>query len=170
MQLGMIGLGRMGTNMVRRLLHAGQECVVYDMPIRQCHAAPAARSFPQDRCSRRPRHTTKVSKEPVNPRSSSDRGPGSLRRGTLAVPTARQAHWTREKAAETEFRQTLGITFPIELFPVDVFRPDVFGERHTVRPQHAAPSSYHVQSRSHVPRSCDEFVAYPAGALRRPSV
>jgi 6-phosphogluconate dehydrogenase len=30
MQLGMIGLGRMGANMVRRLLRAGHECVVYD--------------------------------------------------------------------------------------------------------------------------------------------
>ncbi|HWL42849.1 MAG TPA: decarboxylating 6-phosphogluconate dehydrogenase [Ilumatobacter sp.] len=34
-QLGMIGLGRMGANMVRRLMHAGHECVVYDV-------APAA--------------------------------------------------------------------------------------------------------------------------------
>ena len=31
MQLGMIGLGRMGANMVRRLLGGGHECVVYDM-------------------------------------------------------------------------------------------------------------------------------------------
>jgi len=31
MELGMIGLGRMGTNMVRRLLRAGQHCVVYDL-------------------------------------------------------------------------------------------------------------------------------------------
>ncbi|MFO1392386.1 MAG: decarboxylating 6-phosphogluconate dehydrogenase [Steroidobacteraceae bacterium] len=30
MQLGMIGLGRMGANMVRRLLRNGHECVVYD--------------------------------------------------------------------------------------------------------------------------------------------
>lgn len=30
MQLGMIGLGRMGINMVGRLLKAGHECVVYD--------------------------------------------------------------------------------------------------------------------------------------------
>jgi 6-phosphogluconate dehydrogenase len=29
-QLGMIGLGRMGANMVRRLLREGHECVVYD--------------------------------------------------------------------------------------------------------------------------------------------
>jgi 6-phosphogluconate dehydrogenase len=30
MQLGMIGLGRMGANMVRRLIRGGHECVVYD--------------------------------------------------------------------------------------------------------------------------------------------
>ena len=30
MQLGMIGLGRMGANMVRRLMRAGVDCVVYD--------------------------------------------------------------------------------------------------------------------------------------------
>jgi 6-phosphogluconate dehydrogenase len=30
MQLGMIGLGRMGSNMVRRLMKAGHQCVVYD--------------------------------------------------------------------------------------------------------------------------------------------
>jgi 6-phosphogluconate dehydrogenase len=31
MQLGMIGLGRMGANMVRRLTRAGHECVVFDL-------------------------------------------------------------------------------------------------------------------------------------------
>lgn len=31
MQLGMIGLGRMGANMVQRLMEAGHECVVYDV-------------------------------------------------------------------------------------------------------------------------------------------
>jgi 6-phosphogluconate dehydrogenase len=31
MQMGMIGLGRMGANMARRLLRAGQECVVFDV-------------------------------------------------------------------------------------------------------------------------------------------
>lgn len=30
MKLGMIGLGRMGSNMVRRLMQAGHECVVFD--------------------------------------------------------------------------------------------------------------------------------------------
>jgi 6-phosphogluconate dehydrogenase len=30
MQLGMIGLGRMGANMVRRLIKGGHQCVVFD--------------------------------------------------------------------------------------------------------------------------------------------
>ena len=31
MQLGMIGLGRMGANMVRRLIKGGHDCAVFDM-------------------------------------------------------------------------------------------------------------------------------------------
>jgi 6-phosphogluconate dehydrogenase len=31
MQLGMVGLGRMGANLVRRLMRDGHHCVVYDM-------------------------------------------------------------------------------------------------------------------------------------------
>ena len=31
MQLGMVGLGRMGANLVRRLMRSGHECVVYDV-------------------------------------------------------------------------------------------------------------------------------------------
>src|SRR4051795_9906379 len=31
MQLGMVGLGRMGANIVRRLTKAGHDCVVYDV-------------------------------------------------------------------------------------------------------------------------------------------
>ncbi len=30
MQLGMIGLGRMGANMARRLMKGGHQCVAYD--------------------------------------------------------------------------------------------------------------------------------------------
>jgi 6-phosphogluconate dehydrogenase len=30
MQLGMIGLGRMGANIVRRLMRGGHACVVFD--------------------------------------------------------------------------------------------------------------------------------------------
>ena len=30
MQMGMVGLGRMGTGMVRRLIQEGHTCVVYD--------------------------------------------------------------------------------------------------------------------------------------------
>ena len=50
MQLGMIGLGRMGANIVRRLLRDGHECVVYDVyeaPIAQLESegATGARSL-----------------------------------------------------------------------------------------------------------------------------
>ena len=31
MQFGTIGLGRMGANMVRRLMRSGHECVVFDL-------------------------------------------------------------------------------------------------------------------------------------------
>jgi 6-phosphogluconate dehydrogenase len=31
MQIGIIGLGRMGANMARRLIGAGHECVVFDV-------------------------------------------------------------------------------------------------------------------------------------------
>ncbi|MBL8926069.1 MAG: 6-phosphogluconate dehydrogenase (decarboxylating), partial [Pseudonocardia sp.] len=31
MQIGMVGLGRMGANMVHRLLKAGHNCVVHDL-------------------------------------------------------------------------------------------------------------------------------------------
>ena len=31
MQLGMVGLGRMGANLVRRLMSAGHQCVVFDL-------------------------------------------------------------------------------------------------------------------------------------------
>ena len=31
MQLGMIGLGRMGANMVRRLMRGGHDCVAWDL-------------------------------------------------------------------------------------------------------------------------------------------
>ena len=30
MQMGMVGLGRMGANMVRRLMRGGHQCVVFD--------------------------------------------------------------------------------------------------------------------------------------------
>src|SRR5438874_4043077 len=33
MQLGMVGLGRMGANMVRRLMRGGHQCAVYDLSV-----------------------------------------------------------------------------------------------------------------------------------------
>ena len=52
MQIGMIGCGRMGANMVRRLLRAGHECVVFDMSPKAVEALVAEKaagaSSPQD--------------------------------------------------------------------------------------------------------------------------
>ncbi|MEO8266916.1 MAG: phosphogluconate dehydrogenase (NAD(+)-dependent, decarboxylating) [Ilumatobacteraceae bacterium] len=41
MQIAMVGLGRMGANMVRRLQHAGHECVAYDLDAAAVQAAEA---------------------------------------------------------------------------------------------------------------------------------
>ena len=43
MQIGMIGLGRMGANMVRRLVKGGHECVVFD------RSAKAVQELTQER-------------------------------------------------------------------------------------------------------------------------
>jgi 6-phosphogluconate dehydrogenase len=43
MKLGMIGLGRMGSNMVRRLLGAGHECVVFDIHPRRARPGQGRR-------------------------------------------------------------------------------------------------------------------------------
>ena len=52
MQLGMIGLGRMGANMVRRLMQNGHDCVVYDRSADAVNAligegAAGAKSLPE---------------------------------------------------------------------------------------------------------------------------
>src|SRR5215210_1483695 len=46
-QLGMVGLGRMGANLVRRLMRDGHECVVYDVnpdPVKELSGEGAAGS------------------------------------------------------------------------------------------------------------------------------
>jgi 6-phosphogluconate dehydrogenase len=51
MQLGMIGLGRMGANMVKRLLRAKHECVVYDVhpePVKELVKEGAVGAFSLD--------------------------------------------------------------------------------------------------------------------------
>ena len=46
MQLGMIGLGRMGANLVRRLMRAGHECVVFDVAPEAISALAAEGAVP----------------------------------------------------------------------------------------------------------------------------
>ena len=55
MEMGMIGLGRMGTNMVRRLLRAGHQCVVYDLH-------PEAAAGTRQRRGGRGRRRSKISR------------------------------------------------------------------------------------------------------------
>ena len=52
MQLGMIGLGRMGANMVRRLMTAGHECVVFDVSADAVRPARGRRRHGRRRRSR----------------------------------------------------------------------------------------------------------------------
>jgi 6-phosphogluconate dehydrogenase len=62
MQLGMVGLGRMGANMVRRLMAAGHECVVHDVsrePVDNLAAEGATAAYTLDELVERlepPRH------------------------------------------------------------------------------------------------------------------
>ena len=56
MQLGMIGLGRMGANMVRRLMRAGHKCVVFD------RTTPPSRNWPAKAPRERPSLDDFVSK------------------------------------------------------------------------------------------------------------
>src|SRR5262245_19488803 len=44
MQLGMVGLGRMGANMARRLIRGGHDCVVFDMSKKAVEALVAEKA------------------------------------------------------------------------------------------------------------------------------
>ena len=61
MQLGMIGLGRMGANMVRRLLKAGHEGVVFDVSpkaVEDAGPGESGRLFHAGRSRQKTRETT----------------------------------------------------------------------------------------------------------------
>src|SRR6058998_1590480 len=45
MQLGMVGLGRMGANMARRLIRGGHDCVVFDMSPKAVQALAAEKAM-----------------------------------------------------------------------------------------------------------------------------
>src|SRR5215813_12044101 len=86
MQLGMIGLGRMGANMVRRLLRGGHQCVVFDRSPKAVAELAAEKamgaSSPED-----------LLKKLAKLRASCERGPGQLhasrRRRTRCFPERR---------------------------------------------------------------------------------
>ena len=85
MQLGMIGLGRMGANMVRRLERAGHECVGYDVD------AGGGRGAGRRGGGRRRRRSTTSSAKLDSATPRVDHGPGRLRRldDRRARPAAR---------------------------------------------------------------------------------
>ena len=73
MQLGMIGLGRMGANLVRRLMRDGHECVVYDVskpPIDELAGEGATGAYSLDGVRGEARTAT----------GGVDHGPGRVRR------------------------------------------------------------------------------------------
>ena len=76
MQLGMIGLGRMGANMVRRLMKDGHECVVFDM----FAEGGARRSSRRRRPARRRSPTSSASSRSRAPSGSWCRPRSSTRR------------------------------------------------------------------------------------------
>ena len=73
MRIGMIGLGRMGANMVRRLVQGGHECVVYDA------AAAAVRAL-QRRAHTRGRHGRRAGARARAAARRVDHGAGGARR------------------------------------------------------------------------------------------
>ncbi|HSL27452.1 MAG TPA: decarboxylating 6-phosphogluconate dehydrogenase [Acidimicrobiia bacterium] len=52
MQVGMVGLGRMGANLVRRLMRSGHECVVYDLSAEAVSQLAAEGATPTDSLDR----------------------------------------------------------------------------------------------------------------------
>ena len=88
MQLGMIGLGRMGANMVRRLQRGGHECVGYDVD-------PERRRRPSPARARRARPTLDDLVAALQPPRTS--GSWSRRRSS----TPRSPRWRRSSSAAT---------------------------------------------------------------------
>src|ERR671935_173830 len=101
MQLGMIGLGRMGANIVRRLMRGGHECVAYDVnqdSIRQLESEGAIGatsledfvgklSRPRAAWSRCSTPSPPVSRPPSGPSGGTGSPPRQKRAISIAAPT-----------------------------------------------------------------------------------
>ena len=85
MQLGMIGLGRMGANMVRRLMKGGHDCVVFDMSA-DAVAALAQEGADRRRVAGRPRGQARQAARAVA--DGAGRGGGHDHRRAAAAPGA----------------------------------------------------------------------------------
>ena len=95
MQLGMIGLGRMGANLVRRLMRDGHECVVYDVSKPTRSTSSRARARPARTRSRSSWRSSST------PRAVWIMVPGRVRRrhdrGAARAPGAGRHHHRRRQ-------------------------------------------------------------------------
>ena len=94
MQLGMIGLGRMGGNMIRRVMAAGHEGVVHDLD--PAHPAPRRRGGQWRALARRPRGAAATTPRGLDdgPSRRPDRGDGAGAR--RAAGAGRRRHRRRQ--------------------------------------------------------------------------
>ena len=105
MQLGMIGLGRMGANMVRRLMKGGHQCVVYDV------TAEGRRGLARRRRDRRAPRWRSSSRSSAKPRAV-----------WLMVPAARRRHDARQADAAAGERTTSSSTAATRYYIDDIRR------------------------------------------------
>ena len=111
MQLGMVGLGRMGSNLVRRLVRDGHRCVVYDVnPDAVARARGATASSPPRRSRtssaklERPRADLAHAARRRSPRATLDELASTLdpttSSSTAATPTTKTTSTRRAQLAE----------------------------------------------------------------------
>ena len=102
MQLGMVGLGRMGANIVRRLMRDGHECVVYDVNAGRGRGSSTARARPARR-----RSTTS------SPSSTAPRAAWVMVPAAFAGDDRRRARgaaWSRATSSSTAATATTATT------------------------------------------------------------
>ena len=99
MQLGVVGLGRMGANIVRRLQRAGHECVVYDV-----NAGAVARELGGARAPPAPASTRRLRRQADPAPGGLGDGAGRLRR---APPSSDVAPALRRRRLDHRRRQLL---------------------------------------------------------------
>ena len=102
MQLGMIGLGRMGANLVRRLHAAGHECVAYDHNPDAVNAIAAADGRDRGHIARGSRRQAR--------RAARGLGDGAGRRRRRRRSTSSRRCWSRATPSSTAATATTATT------------------------------------------------------------